>query len=141
MTRWTCERCGREFGRVNQSHMCAPALSIDSYFDGKQQFHAEIFRAVLAALEQIGPVHTEAVRVGIMFKKQRTFAELRPRTKYTILSLLFSRVIEHPRLTSVFHLSGNRVAQSVRLTSAVEVDDEVRAWLAEAYESSPESQS
>lgn len=139
MERWTCDRCGREFGRVNQSHMCAPALSIDEYFAGLAPFHREVYEAVNAALQEIGPVHVEAVGTGVMFKKQRTFAELRPRKKYTILSVLLSREVEHPRFTGAFHLSGNRTAGYLHLTGGAEVDDELRAWLAEAYESSPSS--
>ncbi len=137
MERWTCERCGREFGRVNQSHMCAPAISLDDYFAKLPGFHREVFEAVNGILGQFEGLHVEAVGAGIMFKKQRTFAELRPRKKYAILSILLSRPVEHPRFSGTFHLSGNRTARTIRITTASEVDDQVAAWLAEAYESSP----
>jgi hypothetical protein len=29
MASWTCPHCDRQFGRRNQSHECAPALSLD----------------------------------------------------------------------------------------------------------------
>jgi len=31
---WTCQKCDRRFGRRNQSHECAPALTVSEYFAG-----------------------------------------------------------------------------------------------------------
>ena len=29
MVRWVCPRCDREFGGVNQAHVCAPGITVD----------------------------------------------------------------------------------------------------------------
>ena len=134
---WVCPRCDRQFGRVSQSHLCAPALSIDAYFAGRDETQRRIFEAISQQLESVGPVHCEAVDVGILFKHARTFAELRPRRRGMMLSLLLSRRLDNPRVTRIARPSRNRTAYGIRLFTPDEVDDEVRAWLTEAYADSP----
>ena len=41
--RWTCPECGRQFGRTNQAHECAPALSIEEYFSTGPEWERPIF--------------------------------------------------------------------------------------------------
>jgi transposase-like protein len=38
-TPWTCPACDRHFGRRNQSHTCAPAMSVDAYFAARPAAH------------------------------------------------------------------------------------------------------
>jgi len=134
---WTCPECGRQFGRRNQSHECAPALSLDEYFATSHQRERPIFEAVVDHLESVGPLHVEAVQVGILFKRQRTFAELRPRRDRVVLSVLLSRPLQHARIVKTWPGSGQRMAYFVDLRTPDEVDEEVRDWLTEAYLSSP----
>ena len=137
MARWSCPACDREFGRANQSHMCAPALPVDDYFATRPPRDRAIFDAVLACLNELGEVHVEAVGVGILFKRTRTFAELRPRRDGLTLSVLLSRRSEHPRVTRIVGTSGQRRAHFIPLRGADAIDTEVRAWLAESYNDSP----
>lgn len=137
VTAWVCPRCGRSFGRTSQSHLCTPALSIEEYFANRDANQRGIFEAVSQRLENVGPVHCEAVDVGILFKRARTFAELRPRRHGMMLSLLLSRRLGNPRVSRIGRPSRNRTAYGLRLLTADDVDEEVRAWLTEAYADSP----
>ena len=134
---WTCVECGRQFGRRNQSHECTPALPLDEYFAQRPARERAIFQAVVEHLEEVGSVRIEAVRVGILFKRSRTFAELRPRRDRVVLSVLLSRRMAHPRIVKTWHGSGLRSAYFIDLRDPAEVDDDVRDWLTEAYVSSP----
>jgi hypothetical protein len=134
---WTCPECGRWFGRRNQSHECTPALTLDEYFAARPAYERDIFQAVLAHLEEVGEVRFEAVQVGILFKRSRTFAELRPRRDRVVLSVLLSRRMAHPRIAKTWHGSGQRSAYFVDLRDRSDVDEDVRDWLTEAYASSP----
>jgi hypothetical protein len=134
---WTCSECGRQFGRRNQSHECVPAMSLDEYFATSRDIERPIFEAVVEHLETVGPVHVEFVDVGIFFKRQRTFAELRPKRDRVVLSLLLSRPLQHARIVKTWRGSGLRMAYFVDLRQAGDVDDDVRDWLTEAYLSSP----
>jgi hypothetical protein len=135
---WVCPACARSFGRRGQSHECAPAISLDAYFAARPPFERSICEAVTAHLESLGPLVVEAVDVGILFKRRRTFAELRPKRSSIALSLLVSREISHPRIARVLRASRERRACFVDLRSSAEVDETVRGWLTEAYFSSPE---
>lgn len=138
MTAWTCPKCDRRFGRRNQSHECAPAMSLEDYFaaDGPP-FERPIFEAVNAHLSTLGPLHVEPVSVGLFFKRSRTFAELRPMTRWMALSFILSHAVDHPRISRRLTVSGQRFYHVTRLREPSDVDDEVRGWLTDAYLSSP----
>lgn len=133
---WICPGCDRRFGRANQSHFCAPAMSVDAYFEGRPAAFRQIYDAVIAHLESVGEVYVDAVDVGILIKRSRTFVELRPRRGGLALSVMLSRLVEHPRITRTVRASGSRTAHFVTLTAAADVDDQVRDWLTESYVSS-----
>ncbi|NLY19872.1 MAG: DUF1801 domain-containing protein [Tissierellia bacterium] len=46
---WTCEKCGREFKRINQSHFCIEIESVDNYIN---QFPIKE-QAVLKSIKEI----------------------------------------------------------------------------------------
>ena len=135
---WTCPECQRSFGRRNQSHLCAPGLTLDEYFAVGPAFEKPIFEAVAEHLEAVGAVHVEPVSVGIFFKRLRTFAELRPKRDRVVLSILLSRRLQHPKIARSYQGSGSRNAYFVNLYTPADVDEDVRGWLTEAYLSSPE---
>jgi hypothetical protein len=135
---WTCPDCRRRFGRANQSHGCAPAMTIDDYFASRPRAFRRIHEAVVRHLAKLGPIVVDAVAVGILIKKTRTFAELRPKRDRLVLAVLVSDPIEHPRVTRVLRLSANRSACYVDLFDAKDVDGDVRDWLAQAYFGSPD---
>jgi hypothetical protein len=135
---WTCPTCKRQFGRANQSHGCAPALSEDEYFTSAKPLERPIFAAVYAELMDLDPLVIDFVDVGIFFKRVRTFAELRPMRDRVRLAVLLSREVTDRRVVRSLRLSGQRHALFVDLRSATDVDDTVREWLLESYAASPE---
>jgi hypothetical protein len=133
MARWTCPECKREFGRNKQSHECAPAMSLDDYFSTGPERERPNFEAVKAHLDTVGPVHVEPVSVGIFLKKERTFAELRPMTKWVALSFSLGRRVDHPKMTRKPMEWNGRWYHVVNLTGPDDVDARIRDWLTEAY--------
>jgi hypothetical protein len=138
VTAWTCPECDRRFGRRNQSHECAPAMTLEDYFaaDGPP-FERPIFDAVRAHLATLGPLHLEPVSVGLFFKRSRTFAELRPKTRWMTLSFILSHSVADPRISRRVAVSGNRVYHETKLRGPDDVDEQVRDWLTDAYLSTP----
>lgn len=134
---WTCPSCARQFGRRNQSHECAPALTVEEYFATGPAFERPIFEVVREHIESLGPVLVEAVQVGVFFKRSRTFAELRPRTKWVVLSFIVPMVVADDRISRRMTVSSTRTYHETKLRVPSDVDDEVRSWLTEAYLSSP----
>ena len=137
MATWSCDACGRQFGRRNQSHGCLPAGSVDDYFADRPATERGIYERVANQLRKQGALTIEAVGVGILFKRSRTFAELRRRRDHLELGLLLSRQVIHEKIKKRIPVSANRCAHTIALARIADVDREVRAWLAEAYLASP----
>ena len=135
---WTCPSCARSFGRSGQSHVCAPALTVEEYFATGPEFERPIFEVVRAHLESLGPVVVEPVQVGVFFKRARTYAELRPKTRWVTLSFILPVEVGAERVSRRIRLSAARTYHETKLRLPDDVDDEVLAWLTEAYLSSPE---
>lgn len=135
---WTCPSCARSFGRSGQSHVCAPALTVEEYFATGPEFERPIFEVVRAHLESLGPVVVEPVQVGVFFKRARTFAELRPKTRWVTLSFILPVEVGADRVSRRVRISAARTYHETKLRLPDDVDDEVLAWLTEAYLSSPE---
>ncbi|TMR10026.1 hypothetical protein ETD86_41150 [Nonomuraea turkmeniaca] len=76
--RWTCPQCDREFARARQSHVCVPGCTVDETFAPYPPVYREIYDRLV---ERLGPIHDDAVRVGVFLKSERKFAEVRPKAR------------------------------------------------------------
>ena len=110
---------------------------MDGYFAGRPGFERTVYDAVMAHLRDVGPVHAEAVAVGILVKRVRTFAELRPKRGRVSLSVLLSRRADGPRIARILPPLANRFAHFIDLYGEDDIDAEVRDLLTEAYLASP----
>lgn len=138
MAGWDCPECGRRFRRAGQSHECSPAMSLDEYFATGPHWERPIFDAVMAHLGTVGPVHVEPVSVGIFLKRAQSFAQLRPMTRWVALSFGLPREVRSSKISRKVIAYGSRYHHVVNVRTPDDVDDDVRAWLTEAYLASPE---
>jgi hypothetical protein len=118
-------------------HECAPAMPLEEYLATGPPFERPIVDAVLAHVESLGPVHVEPVSVGIFLKRAQTFAELRPMVRWERLWLRLGRRIESDRIARQVRV-GTRGYFAVNLRTPDDVDDDVLAWLTEAYLECPD---
>ncbi len=138
MPAWTCPKCRRQFGRKSQSHECAPAMSVEEYFSTGPAHERPVFEAVMAHLRTVGPVHVEPVSVGVFLKRARTFAELRPMTKWVAVSFSLPGPKRHHLVKrKIIHYNG-RYYHVANVAAPEELDDDLLTMLTEAYFSSPE---
>jgi Domain of unknown function (DUF5655) len=137
MPAWSCPNCRRQFGRTGQSHECAPAMTLEEYFFTGPAFEKPVFQAIMAHLDLVGPVHVEPVQVGIFLKRARTFAELRPMTKWVAVSFSLPRPARHKAITRKIMLYNNRYYHVANVSGPSVVDGPLLALLTEAYLSSP----
>ena len=134
MTRWTCPACDREFGRAHQYHVCVPGCTVDDCFAPWPPAWRQIFDVLFAHLRTLGPVHADAVRVGVFLKSDRKLAEVRPKARSLSLLLILPRAGDHPRIGSRLRGHAGQTVHAIKLTSVAAVDDEVLGWLTEAYD-------
>lgn len=133
VARWSCPRCDREFGRAHQGHTCVPGCTVDETFAGHSAGQRAVYDAILAHLESLGPVHEDAVGVGVFLKRDRKLAEVRPRSRDVLLGLYLPRPVHDPRIAKVLAPGSPRVVHLLMLRSADEVDGQLRDWLTEAF--------
>ena len=79
VTRWVCPNCEREFASANQAHVCVPGITVSDLLARHPHWVSEIYNAVIGHLSSLGPVHEDAVNVGIFLKSDRKIASFRPR--------------------------------------------------------------
>jgi hypothetical protein len=134
VSRWTCPRCEREFDRAHQSHVCVPGNTVDDCFASRPAVQREIFDLLMAQLRQLGPVHVDAVKVGVFLKHQRKFAELRPMSRWLSLQVVLPYPDSHPRVDRRIQIAAERLVHVVKLATPADVDEQVNRWLADAYD-------
>ena len=96
--------------------------------------------AVAAVVADLGTHEVRVSRSQVAFRRRRGFAYLWRPGQYVrsevpaVLSVALPREVAHPRWKEVVHPSPGVWMHHLELHSPAEVDDEVRAWLAEAYD-------
>jgi hypothetical protein len=129
---WRCERCGREFANRNQSHACGRD-DLDHHFTGKPPKIRALFDAVVAAIQDIGPVEVLPEKTRIAFHVRMSFAQVTPRRAWLDGHIVLARRLESPRFRSVQTFSPRNHLHAFRLETVEDIDDEFRGWLAESY--------
>lgn len=133
MARWTCPQCDREFERARQSHTCVPGCTVDATFADRQPRMRQVYDALLDHLTSLGPVHEDAVSVGVFLKRDRKLAEVRPRSADVLVYLFLPHPVEDARIRPMAGSTGARIVHRLPLRTPGEVDATVRDWLTVAY--------
>jgi Domain of unknown function (DUF5655) len=129
---WTCPRCARSFANRNQSHACGP-LDLDRHLAGKDSEVVAIFRRLVTLAERNGPVTVLPEKTRIAFQVRMSFAAFTLRRRWVDGHVVLARRLEHPRFRRVETFSPRNHLHQFRLERLEEADEEVAAWLAEAY--------
>jgi hypothetical protein len=134
VARWVCPKCDREFASPKQTHVCVPGITVDDLLTRHPRWVSEIYGAVIGHLKTLGPVHEDAVNVGIFLKSDRKIASFRPRVRSVLLSVFLPYELTDPRIARALPVAAGRIAHMINLTSADQVDNQLQEWLTEAYD-------
>jgi hypothetical protein len=129
---WRCRTCGRAFANRNQSHACG-RHTLAAHFRGKPPAIRALFDQVLAAVRAIGPVRVLPEKTRIAFQVRMSFAQITPKRGWLDGHVVLARRLDHPRFRSVQTFSPRNHLHTFRLAVPADIDDDFRAWLAEAY--------
>jgi len=129
---WRCPDCKRQFANRNQSHACG-RYTLASHFEGKPAAVRAIFDKLRHLTELNGPVTVLPEKTRIAFQVRMSFAAFVIRRNWIDGHVVLARRFEHPRFRRVETFSPRNHLHAFRFESVDEVDDEVAAWLAEAY--------
>ncbi|HET8755266.1 MAG TPA: DUF5655 domain-containing protein [Solirubrobacteraceae bacterium] len=128
---WRCPTCGQTFTGRNMPHSCQ-TVPLDRHFEGREAMRP-VFDALVAAARENGPVTINATKSRITLQAEMRFAAVETRRARLKAHVVLGRRIQSPRFTTVEHLPPAYYVHRFELERPEDVDDEVRAWLAEAY--------
>ena len=129
---WECPRCQRGFANRNQSHACG-TYELEPLFAGSDPNVRVAFDRIVSLIRGLGPVTVLPEKTRIAFQVRMSFAAVMPRKRWLDGHVVLARRWEHPRLTRIDYISPRNLVHHFRISDPADVDDEVRAWLAEAY--------
>ena len=114
-------------------------MTLDDFFAG-QPDSRQIFEALRTAVDALGPVEVRVTKSQVAFRRRRPFAwawmpgaYLHGKHAPLVLTLSLRRRDLSPRWKEVVEPYPGRFTHHLELRSAAEIDDEVRAWLQEAW--------
>jgi hypothetical protein len=129
---WRCPVCGQRFVSRNMPHSCQ-VVPLDEFFEGAAPELRDLFELYVAAVG--GDVTVNVTKSRIALQARMRFAGIdRPRRRHLLANFVLTRPIESPRLERVEHVPPYYYVHRLRLTRPADIDPELRAWLAEAYE-------
>jgi hypothetical protein len=129
---WTCPSCGRQFVTRNVNHSCSQH-TLDEPFRGRPDSIHRLFGLVRRMVEAIGPVTLVPYRDRVAFMVRVRFAGVKPANKWLDVEFWLTRRVESPRFRRIETLSPYTHLYTVRVAGSSDVDDELAAWLREAY--------
>ena len=115
---------------MSSAHTCVPGTTVDAVFAGRPPYMRAVYDTVLARLRESGPVHEDAVTVGVFLKAERKIGEARPLARSLRLWLLLPH--EVPGVRAV-RASSQLWACDLRFTTP-DVPADVLRLLDEAYD-------
>jgi hypothetical protein len=129
---WRCPKCRRSFANRNQSHSCG-RYTLAHHFRGKPPAIKAFFNQVVDAVRAIGPVRVLPEKTRIAFQVRMSFAQVTPRSTHLDGHVVLARRLEHPRFRRIQTFSPRNHLHAFRISHSADIDDDFRAWLAEAY--------
>lgn len=114
-------------------------MALEDYFATGPPHERPVFDAVMAALAHLDDVHVEPVSVGIFLKRARTFAELRPMTRWVSVSFGLARRATHRTITRKPLAYGGGWWHYANVRSPDDVDDALVDLLVESHARTPSS--
>jgi hypothetical protein len=130
---WTCPECAQTFVTRNASHSCVQ-LTLNGFF-GDRRAQRQLYEALLELVRRFGPVTVNVNRSRISFQARVRFATVARVTRSGLVCTFWlKREVVSPRITRVQLYPPSNYVHQFNPTDARELDDELAAWLREAYE-------
>lgn len=130
---WTCPECERRFVNRDQTHSCG-RYTVAEHLKGKSSQVKSMYERFVELVKSCGPVEIVPAKTRIGFQVRMIFAVLSVNKSGLACHVVLSRRLEDPRFTRIESLSPRNHVHHFRIRALEELDDEVVAWLKEAYQ-------
>jgi len=130
---WVCPRCGARLVSRNLWHSCG-RFTLEDLFAKARPGVLDLARSYVDLLHSLGDVQVIPQKTRLVCVARVRFAGLSPRRGGFRASFALRRWLQSPRIAKMADYGPNWRGHFVDIRSAGDLDDELRAWLEESYE-------
>jgi hypothetical protein len=129
---WTCQECGRIFGREKQPHSCKK-IPLKQHFLRKEKAN-ELFNYLLRELnEKIGKTQIISLPCCIHLFGTYDFLAALPKSDRLEIRFSLNRKLNTPKLKISVPVSTQMYKNCFDIGSKEEINDELMSWIKESY--------
>ena len=110
-----------------------PAFKVGEHFVGKAPIVRATYNQLLKTLERFGPVVEEPKKTSIHLVNTTALAGIVTRKEWLVLTIKSDHPLASTRVHKTEQTSARRFHHEIKLTSPLDVDDELIGWLERAY--------
>jgi hypothetical protein len=130
---WRCPKCGARLVSRNLWHSCG-RFTLEALFSASAPAVLAAARHYVALLESLGDIEVLPQKTRLVAVARVRFAGLYPRKNDFLASFALHRWLAHPRIIKTVDYGPRWRGHYVRITSAADLDGELRAWLQESHD-------
>ncbi|MFX0099657.1 MAG: DUF5655 domain-containing protein [Candidatus Hodarchaeota archaeon] len=129
---WICPVCMRHFSRKNQFHSCMLYSINEHHLKGVNQDVKSLYNAFVAILNEFGTVTLEPLKTIIAAKKNSQFCSIKVQKSGLKIAFRMFSLAQSPRFSNTSQ-QDRMFYYEVKIKSKEDMDDELKAWLKQAY--------
>ncbi|HLE91907.1 MAG TPA: DUF5655 domain-containing protein [Anaerolineales bacterium] len=107
--------------------------SVNDHFTNKDPSVRALYDQLLSILRTFGPVIEDPKKTSIHLNRKSALAGVETRKDGLLLNIKSDHQIMSPRIEKAEQISAKRFHHKVRISSPKDLDEELKAWLKEAY--------
>jgi hypothetical protein len=107
--------------------------SVKDHFLNKDSSVRALYDQLLSILQTFGPVAEDPKKTSIHLNRKSALAGVETRKDGLLLNIKSDHQIKSPRIEKAEQISAKRFHHKVRVSSPRDLDEELKAWLKEAY--------
>lgn len=108
-------------------------FSVSDHFVNKDPSVRALYDQLISVIQKFGPVEQDPKKTSIHLNRKTAMAGVETRRNNILLTIKSDHLIESPRVEKVEKISSRRLYHKVRISSADDLDEELKIWLEEAY--------
>ena len=109
------------------------AYSVKDHFSNKDPSVRALYDQLLSILQAFGPVTEDPKKTSIHLNRKSALAGVETRKDSLLLNIKSDHQIRSPRIEKAEQISTKRFHHRLRIASPRDLDEELKAWLKEAY--------
>lgn len=111
----------------------ADVYSVSDHFVNKDPAVRALYDQLVSLVRTFGPVEEDPKKTSIHLNHKSALAGVETRRNNFLLTIKSDHPIKSPRVEKVEKISSRRFYHKVRISSPRDFDEELKAWLKEAY--------